>query len=327
MNHQLPPYHPSEGGQHGPGEPGWAEHFLDWSEEMFESNSINPGSVGSGRGQQGHPAHNYSQQQLEEQEQARKKISDAVTYGPRFIQIFEAFHKHLNKPIDIKRHLMALCTDYLIDFTKWARDSDNRVLWISALLLENDYLRPEVRNGIIMVLIYTFASIKATVADGLDMFLTLQDNDTGLGIANRFSLKIYNDPLNCLSFLKISLSALIDAGAIPDNERLNQPKKNKMNLFNKAEVEAFQQLQQMLLGFLDNNELIGGKNFITHVNAHWQMRGKVSAVALLAPMPMGLISRSCYRWFATSASPPHYRLCRAFPWHHSHRLLSLSAKA
>lgn len=58
------------------------------------------------------------------------------------------------------------------------------------LTIENDYLRPEVRNGIVMVIVYTFASIKATLAEGLDMFITLQDNESGLGIANRFSLKV-----------------------------------------------------------------------------------------------------------------------------------------
>ena len=72
-----------------------------------------------------------------------------------------------------------------------------------------------------MVLIYTFASIKAQEGiEGLDMFATFQDSETGLGIANKFSLKIYNDPYSYLSFLKSSVSGLIDAGSIPDNEHL-----------------------------------------------------------------------------------------------------------
>ena len=54
------------------------------------------------------------------------------------------------------------------------------------------------------------------------MFLVLQEPDTGLGIVNKTSLKIYNDPFCFFSFLKACMSGLIDAGKLPENERLNQ---------------------------------------------------------------------------------------------------------
>eukprot|EP01031_Cornospumella_fuschlensis_P053250 gene53250-65043_t len=184
----------------------WDDAFLDWSvaDENYNGRM--------------HPQHGLPRPILQTSNSfevvgpdGRKKISDAVTYGPCFCKLFEAYRAHLGSDIDKTKHLMALCTEHLIDFIKWARASDKQSDWISDTLLQNDYLRPEVRNGIVMVLIYTFASIKATVIPDSNMFLTLQDNDTGLGISNRFSLKIYNDPFYYLTFLKISISSLIDA--------------------------------------------------------------------------------------------------------------------
>lgn len=205
----------------------------------------------------------------------KKKISDALTYGPRFCQIYEKFNKDLHLNIDPSRHLMALCTDYLASFIKWARENNQQIEWISKMLLDNDYLRPEVRNGVVMVLIYTFASIKATKVDKSDMFLTLQDNDQGLGIANKFSLKIYNDPFNYLFFLKTSISALIDAGVIPDNERQNQPKKSKLQYTNQEETDSFVKIQKMLLEQLDSGNISAAKKIVNHISNFWQIRGKV----------------------------------------------------
>lgn len=205
----------------------------------------------------------------------KKKISDALTYGPRFCQIYDKFNKDLNLNIDPSRHLMALCTDYLVSFIKWARESNQQIEWISTTLLDNDYLRPEVRNGVVMVLIYTFASIKATLIEKSDMFITLQDNDQGLGIANKFSLKIYNDPFNYLFFLKTSISALIDAGVIPDNERQNQPKKSKLQYTNHEETESFIKIQKLLLEQLDAGNIPSAKKFVNHISNFWLLRGKV----------------------------------------------------
>ena len=92
------------------------------------------------------------------------KVSDAITYGPRFCQLFQEFSSTLSAPINTDRHLMALCTEYLVFFCNWARESEAQIASIRATLLENDYLRPEVRNGIVVVLIYTFAAMKVCAA-------------------------------------------------------------------------------------------------------------------------------------------------------------------
>lgn len=260
------------------GDSHWTENLhLDWSQDLFDQNSV-PSSQG------GHPMNmtdphgnaEMTAAMLESYEQSRKKISDAHTYGPRFCTLYEAYRQKFNLQIDIKRHLMSLCTEHVVNFVKWARESDGQISWISSILLENDYLRPEVRNGVVMILIYTFASIKATVVDNMDMFCTLQDHEQGLGIANKFSLKIYNDPYNFLYFLKTSISALIDAGAIPDNERQNQPKRNKVQFQNREELQAFSTIQQMLIDHLDSGNNTAARAFVSHITSYWQLRGKVS---------------------------------------------------
>lgn len=203
------------------------------------------------------------------------KVSDAQVFGPRFCQLFNEYSKTLPTTVDPTRHLMALCLDNLIPFCIWARESEERTLWIRDLLLNHDYLRSEVRNGIVMVLIYTFASIKAAVKEGADMFSTLHNHENGLGIANKFSLRIYNDPYYYLYFLKSSISGLIDAGVIPDNERQNQPKKSKVKYEIKEEVGAFKQISSLLTNALDkgNNSLARG--LVTHISLFWQQNGKV----------------------------------------------------
>lgn len=214
------------------------------------------------------------QQQPEDPDDS--KVSDAFTYGPRFCQLFREYTVATNKTVNVDRHLMSLCTEHLVPFCKWARENEAKTNSIRATLLEYDYLRPEVRNGIVMVIIYTFASIKATRETGTDMFMTLQDPDRGLGIANKFSLKIYNDPFMYLSFLKITISALIDAGAIPDNERVNQPKRNKVMVENKEELEAYDQIQKRLLGLLDSGDNAGAKYVVLQITNYWQQRSRVT---------------------------------------------------
>ena len=107
------------------------------------------------------------------------KISDAITYGPRFCQIFKEYTSTLPVPVNSNRHLMSLCTDHLIPFCKWARETEAQATSIHATLLDHDYLRPEVRNGIVIVLIYTFAAVKALKDTNLDMFRTLEDTESG----------------------------------------------------------------------------------------------------------------------------------------------------
>lgn len=206
----------------------------------------------------------------------KKKVSDAQVYGPRFCVLYETFCQKNNIAMDIRRHLMSLCLENLVPFVKWARENDAQIQWIQNTLLENDYLRPEVRNGVVIVLIYTFASIKASLDPNLDMFITLQDNDQGLGIANKFSLKIYNDPFFYLTFLKTTISALIDAGVLPDNERQNQPKRNKIAYQNREELQAFQRIQRMIVEALDSGNVVGAKALVSDVANFWQQRGKVS---------------------------------------------------
>jgi hypothetical protein len=208
-----------------------------------------------------------------------KKVSDALTYGPRFCEIFHTYCRDLNITINTKRHLFSLCIDHLIGFTMWARDTEDRIRWLSSLLFENDYLRPEVRNGIVIVIIYTFSSIKAAHHGG-DMFSVLQDTESGLGIANRFSLKIYNDPFGYLSFLKFSISSLIDAGAIPENERMNKPfKKGSTKALPRMEEEitSYNELKNRLIQLLDSNKHNEGKSLVQVITTHWQFRGNVSS--------------------------------------------------
>lgn len=51
--------------------------------------------------------------------------------------------------VDLNRHLFVLCLVNLIDFIKWARQPA-QVAYINEMLLQNDYLRPEIRNGIVI---------------------------------------------------------------------------------------------------------------------------------------------------------------------------------
>lgn len=271
--------HPSTHGAFGNNRHDHADDIsVEWG-AFFEAGMATPGPrelngdwnsvTGSGRG----TSNVGSSLDLNDQ---KKKVSDAITYGPRFCALYDTYCKKFGFQVDLKRHLMSLCTEHLIAFTKWARDSDEQVKWISASLFENDYLRPEVRNGVVIVLIYTFAAMKATIEENSDMFITLQDHEQGLGIANKFSLKIYNDPYNYLSFLKTSISALIDAGAIPDNERQNQPKRNKVQFHNREEIQAFQHIQTQLVDHLDAGRKNEARNLVLHITNFWQQRGKVS---------------------------------------------------
>lgn len=207
-----------------------------------------------------------------------KKVSDALIYGPKFCELFRAYCAHYRLNIDISRHLLALCTENLVNFIRWARESESQTSWISRTLLDNDNLRCEVRNGIVMVLVYTFASIKTTLRPESDnMFATLQDAESGLGIVNKTSLKIYNDPYYYLLFLKITISALIDAGVLPDNERVNQPKRvnNKLLSENKQEYDAFKQLATTLVQLLDRGKNKAARSFVATITAFWQQKRTV----------------------------------------------------
>jgi hypothetical protein len=214
--------------------------------------------------------------------QREQKTSDAKTFGPRFCQLFDTYQQTQTSPIDTSAHLMSLCTDHLVSFCRWARESEEQTVFIKNTLLDHDSLRAEVRNGIVMVLIYTFASMKAltmTSSPNLhdqtpDMFVALQDADQGLGIANKFSLKIYNDPFNFLTFLKSCISGLIDAGAIPDNERQNQPKKTRIQFENKDEIAAYKVIKSTLVKYLDKGDNQSAQKFVEAITTHWHQKAK-----------------------------------------------------
>eukprot|EP01034_Spumella_vulgaris_P022610 gene22610-28746_t len=142
--------------------------------------------------------------------------------------------------------------------------------WIRQVLDDNVDLRPEVRNGLSMVLIYALSTAKATQLTDIDMFGILQDNDTGLGIVNKTSLKIYNDPYNYFNFLKSCMSGLIDA----------------------EELMAFLQLKTALVGMFNRGDHLVARSNIQHVSHVWQQRHKnirnrrfATAVAIMSAPP------------------------------------------
>ena len=173
-------------------------------------------------------------------------ISITQLFEPKFLEIYDAYKDHMysvkgSSEIDLSQHLMSLCLDHLVPFSCWARESTSRCSWIQKKLDDNIDLRPEVRNGLCMVFVYSFSAAKALKTRGeTDMFLVLQESETGLGIVNKTSLKIYNDPFCFFSFLKACMSGLIDAGKLPENERLNQPKKPKRQVELGGQSAAFQ---------------------------------------------------------------------------------------
>lgn len=152
----------------------------------------------------------------------KENISVVKSFEPKFFQVFVKYCESIKQTLQTSNHLMSICLENLISFCSWARESNNRVAWLKEVLDDNLDLRPEVRNGLSMILIYTFATAKAQDKANEDMFSILQDTDAGLGIVNKTSLKIYNDPYFYFVFLKSCISGLIDAGKVPENERQNQ---------------------------------------------------------------------------------------------------------
>eukprot|EP01035_Chromulina_nebulosa_P017942 gene17942-23566_t len=151
-----------------------------------------------------------------------KPISTPQIYEPKFLEIYNAY-KRDRSPIDLNTHLLALSIEHLIPFCCWARDSYSKCNWIRTTLQDNVDLRPE----------------------NSDMFLTLQDSESGL-----------------------------DAGAIPENERLNQPKKPKRQSENKEELTAYLQLKSMVITMVLRNEIIPLRSKIQQILSVWLNRNK-----------------------------------------------------
>lgn len=145
----------------------------------------------------------------------------ATIYEPKFYEIYQAYFQYiLHNEADLvlqslhQQHLMTMCLHYLISFCNWSRDCVNGN-WIRATLFENSDMRPEVRNGLAMILVYVFSAAKAAecrqIIPGVgmnDMFAVLMKADTGLGIVNKTSLKIYSDPFGYFNFLKVCSTSL-----------------------------------------------------------------------------------------------------------------------
>lgn len=142
----------------------------------------------------------------------------ATIYEPKFLEVYQQYYQFIlhNEPELIiqnpgQQHLMTLCMNYMLSFSNWARDAVNGN-WIRATLFENPDMRPEVRNGLAMILVYVFAAAKAAdarnadpAAAGFDMFAVLMRAESGLGIVNKTSLKIYSDPFGYFNFLKVNI--------------------------------------------------------------------------------------------------------------------------
>lgn len=150
-------------------------------------------------------------------------------YEPKFLEIFNAYRQFAQSyepNIDLvnlsTQHLMTLCLNNLLPFSNWARDSATSS-YIRNTLYDHADMRPEVRNGLALIIVYTFSAAKASdeldnynaqfsnmnslagsgKVTNIDMFSVLMRSDTGMGIVNKTSLKIYNDPLEYLSFIKV----------------------------------------------------------------------------------------------------------------------------
>jgi hypothetical protein len=140
----------------------------------------------------------------------------ATIYEPKFFEIYQQYYQHIlhNEPELIvqnpnQHHLMTLCLNYLLSFSNWAREAVNGN-WIRATLFENPDMRPEVRNGLAMIIVYVFASARAADARAVDpststdMFTVLMKAESGMGIVNKTSLKIYSDPFGYFNFIKVT---------------------------------------------------------------------------------------------------------------------------
>ena len=62
-----------------------------------------------------------------------------------------------------------------------------------------------------------------------------------------------------LSFVHF-LATLVNKGAIPDNERVNRPKRGKLTVENREEIDAFEQIKGMLVTQLDAGNNNGTRN-------------------------------------------------------------------
>ncbi len=126
-----------------------------------------------------------------------RKISNPPTitsiYEPKFLEIFNSYTKFAaayEPNIDLtnpaSQHLMTLCLNNLLPFSNWARTT-NTSSYIRATLFENPDMRPEVRNGLALILVYTFSAAKA--ADEAEMAAATTKpvlTSTGRGLSHNY---------------------------------------------------------------------------------------------------------------------------------------------
>ena len=99
------------------------------------------------------------------------KYAAGPLYEQEFLEIWLAFTRSETcriapmTSIDPSRHLMSTCLENLIPFCRWARDAANHE-WIRSKLDYDGSLRPKVRNGLALILIYVFASGQAAASHG-----------------------------------------------------------------------------------------------------------------------------------------------------------------
>lgn len=198
-------------------------------------------------------------------------------YEPKFLDIFDRYKAHQlasGAPCELSGCLLANCIEHMIPFCKWVRQGEGNVTeWIHGVLLNSLDLRPELRNGLSMILMYTFSAAQARASPlKRDMFSVLQDQIAGLGIVHKTALRVYNDPFFYYAFLKASMTALIDNGFIPENERQNRekPKKPKKQTGAADELNYFLQLSQHLLGLMETNNHAQLRTNISHIVSYWQ---------------------------------------------------------
>jgi hypothetical protein len=142
---------------------------------------------------------------LTNHKESQTTSDDISNFEKKFFEIYQNYITELQLTIDLSQNMLILCLDHLISFCCWARRDTQHHEWIHHLLLDNPDLRPEVRNGISLIIIYIFASAKEYLeSENTDMFGVLQDPLRGLGIVHKTSLRIYNDPLNYFGFIKVT---------------------------------------------------------------------------------------------------------------------------
>ena len=219
-------------------------------------------------------------------------------FEQKFSQLYSAYiHENPSLFIDpeawLTRHFFCLCLDHVVPFSKWLRQSVAHLLWVQTTLQHHFELRPEFRNGLIMIFIHTFATMKAIHVNrsngkqlknpslNENMVTILQSATKGLNISFQTIFKVAYDRSSQLTILKNVVLELIELNVIPKyvQRREKEGKKNNAEFKKKVELEllAFKHLQIIMKENLEEKE--ESKNFlqtIQNVCNYWAMHSKVS---------------------------------------------------